>query len=91
MHGVDARGHHLLPIERGAAHQQFVEKDTEAVDVAACIDVDHPDIRLFRAHVGRGADKLVQLAVNGMFCQPALCRLGDAKVDDLGGRNPVDR
>ena len=79
----------FLRVERRAAGQQFVEQHTQAVDVAARIDVQPAHLRLLGAHVSRRADKLMHLRVNGRVGQPAFRRLGDAKVYHLRHRRPL--
>ena len=58
----------FLAIERGPAREQFIQQDTERVDVAAGIDIQAAEAGLFRAHVGRGADKLLELGEQRLLC-----------------------
>ena len=88
-HRVDARRHQFLGIKRRAAGQQFVEQHPEAVDVAARINVQPAHLRLLRTHVGRRADELVQLRVNGVVRQATFRRLGDAEINHLRHRHSV--
>jgi hypothetical protein len=82
--------HQFLRVEGRAAGEQFVEQHAEAVDVAAGVDVQPAHLRLFRAHVGRGADELVELREDrGLSVSPAFGGLGDAEVDDLGDGHAV--
>src|SRR5439155_22587057 len=63
---------------------QFVEQHTQAVDVAARVNVQTAQLGLFRAHVGRGADKLFKGREQGLIGQRLIGGgLGDAEINDL--------
>ena len=81
--------HQFLRIERRAARQQFVEQHAQAVDVAARVDVQPAHLRLFRTHVRRRADELLQLRVNRLVRQPSFRRLGNAEINHLRHRHAV--
>ncbi len=79
-------------IDRLMAGQQFVEQHTEAVDVAARIDVEIGDLGLLRARIRRRADERVEASEERLVREPALRRLRDAEVDHLRhGHAVVDR
>ena len=46
-----------LGIERRAAGQQLIQQHAQRIDIAARIDIQPAEHRLFRAHVGRRADR----------------------------------
>ena len=77
-----------LGLERGGAGEQFVEEDAEGVDVGAGVDVGGVGVGagLLRAHVGRGADHLLEAGEERLVGEVGLHRLGDAEVDHLGHR-----
>ena len=68
------------------ADQNFVENDSQAVDIASGIEIELARFPLFRAHVGDGADRIVEVGGKGSLTQPPGQRLGDSEVDDLGHR-----
>ena len=88
-HGVNAVRHQFLRIKGRPAREQFVEQHAQAVNVAARINVQPAHLRLFRAHVGRRANELMQLRVDRVVRQPAFGRLGDAEINHLGHRHAV--
>ena len=88
-HRVQAGGQQFLGVERCAAHQQLIEQDAQAVDVAACVNIQTAHLCLFRAHVGWRAHKLMQLRINRLVGQPAFRRLGNAEINHLGHGHPI--
>jgi len=67
------------------AGQQFIKQHAEAVDVAARVNVQSAQPRLFGAHVGGSADELFEGGEEGFVGEPLIGRgLGDTEVNDLG-------
>ncbi len=81
---INALRHQFLGVEGRAAHQQFIEQYSQAVDVAARVYVQPAHLRLFRTHIRRRADELLQLRVHRRVGQPPFRGLGDAKINHLG-------
>jgi hypothetical protein len=72
------------------AGQQFVEQNSQTIDVTAGIDIHRAHFRLLRTHVSRGADELFVSGKNGVIREPALSGFGDAKIDHLGNGNAIE-
>ena len=67
------------------AGQQFVEQDTERVNVAARVNVQPAQSRLFGTHIGGRADELLEGGEECLVRQGRSGRgLRDAEVNDLG-------
>ena len=79
---IDADIPQPLVAERRLARQQFISQRTEAVDVAAGVDV-HPAGSLLRTHVSRGADEIAGTRVGRVELKISRRGLGDAEVDHL--------
>src|SRR5262249_43392313 len=58
-----------------------IKQDTEAVDIAACIDIETAHLGLLGTHVSGGANELVQLRIYGEVGEAAFGGFGDAKID----------
>ena len=76
-------------IEWRRSGEQFVQQDTEGVDVAAGVDIDLTQLGLFRRHVLQCADHLPEPCEHGAIGQSLFQGLGHAEVDDLGNRLSV--
>ena len=79
----------LLPTQRRAARQQFIQEHTQRINVAAGIDAQRAHLGLLGAHVFQRADHRAVLREQGPFRQLLLGRLGHAEVDYLGDRLAV--
>lgn len=78
-----------IRIERRPAREQFGEKHTEAVGVAARVDLEPARLHLLGAGVDRRADEGVELGDERPVGEALVGRLGDGKVDDLRHRDAV--
>jgi hypothetical protein len=86
---IDAGPTQSFAVKRRARRQQLVEQHAQGIHVAPRIDIQRVHLGLFRAHVERRADHLVECRVNRLLRQSRTGRLGDPKVDHLGHRNVV--
>ena len=80
-----------IAVERRHAGQQFVQQYSQRVDIAARIHIQAVDVRLLGTHVQRRTDHQGKPGVNRLVGQPLPDGLGDAKVDDLRHRDPVEQ
>ena len=80
---------HFFGAERRLAREQFVKQNPQRIDVATRVNVHRAHLRLLRAHVGRGANELLERGEQGLIRQAAVRRLGNAKVNHLGHRHPI--
>jgi len=72
------------------ARQQFIQQHAERVDVAARINIQSAQARLFRTHIGGGANELIKRRKKRFVRQRRSCRrLGNPKVNDLGNHFSV--
>jgi len=88
-HCVQAGFQQFFGIEGRAAGEQFVEQNTQAVDVAAGVDVQAGQFGLLGAHVSGRAQELQETGEYRLVRKSLLSCLGDAEVDDLGCRLAV--
>src|SRR5664280_1478608 len=79
----------FLRIEGSFAREQFVKQYSQAVNVAARVNVQARHHRLLGAHVGRCADELLERGEEGVIGQPSLRGLGDAEINHLGHGHAV--
>ncbi len=79
-----------LRIEGRHTDQEFVEQHTQGVDIGSRVDVGTA-LGLLGAHVLGRADQLSVFREDTFGGQLAPGRLGDAEVNDLGARTPLDR
>lgn len=68
-----------------AAGQEFIEQNTQAVNVRASVDVDAA-FGLLGRHVVRRADELAVFGEEGLFCKSLHDGLGDSEVNHLRKR-----
>ena len=81
-----------LGIEWRAAGQQFIQENTQRINVAPGINVQSTERRLLRAHVNRGSNELFEPGGKRFVCKPVLGGFGDTEIDDLGhGLHAVER
>ena len=85
---VERRLAQSFPVRRRAG-QEFIQEHAQRIDIAAGVNVERVEGRLFGAHVLERADELAVLRERGAVGQLVPGRLGDAEVDDLGRRNVV--
>src|SRR6185436_13574114 len=85
----ETRHDKLLPVEWCSPDQQFVEKNSEAVDVAARIHVQSAHLGLFRTDVSRCANELLELRINRLICELAGGGFGDPEINYLGDRHAI--
>ena len=88
-HFVQAGRHEFLGIEWCLTGEQFVEQNAQRVNVTARVNIQPAHLGLFRTHVGRCADKLLEGGKERLIGQSSLGGFGDAKVNDLGYRHAV--
>ena len=74
----------LTGVERWRSCQQLVQNQTEAVDVAACVDPGVGEPCLLGAHVLGGSDQHAQGGVRRRTTVLDAHRLRHAEIDDLG-------
>ncbi len=75
----------LHRVEGRMARQQFIEQHPQRVDVAARVNVQCAPPRLFGAHVGGGADELLEGGKNCLVRQTLACGgFGDSEINDFG-------
>src|SRR5207244_574638 len=87
---IESRAGKCLRVEGRLAGEQFVKEHAEAVDVAASVNVQAAEAGLFGAHVGGGANELLEGGKKGFVGEPLVRGgFGDAKIDDLGHRCAV--
>ena len=89
-HFIEADLEQFLRIEGRAAGHQLVEQDAQGVDVAAGVDVQVGHESLLGAHVGGGADELLEGGVDRLVGeQLAAGGLGHPEIDHLRHQAPV--
>ena len=89
-HFIKAGGQEFLLIQRRLASEQLVKQHSQAVDVGPCVDVQATQLRLFRTHVGGGADELLEGREQCLVGQTLAGRgLGHAKIYDLRHRHAI--
>jgi hypothetical protein len=71
---------------RRAVGQQFVQQDSQGIDVGAGVDVEAGPLGLLGAHVQRRADHLGVCGEEGLLRQLLVAGLGHAEVNHLGLR-----
>src|SRR5437773_7358990 len=65
------------------ASEQLVKQNSQTVDIASGIDIETAETCLFRAHISRGAQKLVETSEERLVGKRFLDGLGDAEVNKL--------
>ena len=84
---IQARFQQPVGLKRSFARQQLIQQHAQRVDVAARVNVQPAQPGLFRAHVGRRADKLLEGREQGLVGQALIGGgFGDAEINDLGHR-----
>ena len=73
-------------VEGSAAREQLVQQYTQGIDIAPRIDVQLIELGLLGTHVFDRPHDLTELRKHGLFGEPLVNRLDDAKIDDLGHR-----
>src|SRR5439155_912452 len=68
-HFVRAALEHFFRVQRSLAGEQLVKENSQAVDVAARINIQPAQLGLLRADVSRGSNELLELCVNGLLGQ----------------------
>ncbi len=76
----------LFWIKRRFAGQQLVKQDTQGIDVTARVDVQAAHLGLFRAHVGRCADKCGKFGKKSLVGKTVLGGFDNAEINYLGDR-----
>ena len=76
-------------VKRRHARQQLVEQHAQRIDVRPRINVQAAQGRLFRAHVGRRADHVLEAGEERLLRQLLPQRLGHAEINHLGHRLAV--
>ena len=76
-------------IERGRARQQFIEDDSQRVDIGAGVDILTRRIGLLRAHVLRSTQQHSHAREHGIRGQLLGECFGDSEIDNLGRRPAV--
>src|SRR5207249_5821294 len=82
-HFGQAPGQQFLRVERRLARQQFVEQDSQTINVRPRINVQAGHLRLFRAHIRRRADELLEGREERLVRERPGSGLGDSKINNL--------
>ena len=69
--------------------QKLVQQHAKCVNVAARINIVAGHLGLFRAHVRRCSDELVERREQRLARQRLLGCLGNAKINHLGNGHPI--
>ena len=89
-HLVQTRTQQHLRIERRLSCQQFIEQHAQAVDVSAGVEIEAAHLGLFRTHVGRRAEELLERGEQRFVRELLIAGgLGDAEVDHFGHRHAI--
>ena len=79
-HLVETDSIHCFAVKWRRTRQQFVQQDSQRINVAARVDIQRVHLRLLRTHVQRCADHLCETCVERLLGQFLMDGLGDPKI-----------
>ncbi len=81
---------HSFTVKRRRADQQFIEEDTERIDIAASIHIRRTRVRLLRTHIHGSPHQLGMGRHQRVVRKMTTRSLGNPEVDDFRNRLAVE-